>query len=124
MVGVGQGTGENEPRFEFEPAAPSPIPQHGKALGNATMFDEMPNPRITRRRKSLRDALVALTGVAGGVTAAMQKGHLDWETLGWGLLLILGVYGYWSGRHEDPWNPPLKESAAAPVNELKIEGKN
>jgi hypothetical protein len=43
------------------------------------MFDEMPNRRITRRRESLKDALVAAISLAFGATEAVRKGRLDWE---------------------------------------------
>jgi len=73
------------------------------------MFDEMPNRRITRRRESLKDALVAAISVAFGATEAFRKGRLDWETLGWATVFTLSVIGYWKGRHDDPWNPPDKD---------------
>jgi hypothetical protein len=70
------------------------------------VFEQFPNQRITERRRSLRDAAIALISVVAGVGEALKKGHLDWVTLGWGLVFLLSVRGYWVGRHEDPWNPP------------------
>ncbi len=71
------------------------------------MFEQFPNRRITERRRSLRDAAIALISVVAGVGEALKKGHLDWVTLGLGAgFSSLSVRGYWVGRHEDPWNPP------------------
>jgi len=73
------------------------------------MFDEMPNRRITQRRRELRDALIAAISLFAGGTEAFRKGRLDWETVGWAVVFVLSVLGYWKGRHEDPWNPPNQD---------------
>ena len=70
------------------------------------MFDQVPNRRITERRSELKDALVAAICLGAGVTEAVRKGHVDWETLTWAVVFILSVVGYSKKRHEDPWNPP------------------
>jgi hypothetical protein len=75
------------------------------------LFDEMPNRRITQRRQSLKDALIAAISVVAGGSEALRKGRLDWETLGWAVVFILSVVGYWKGRHEDPRNPPLRHAS-------------
>jgi hypothetical protein len=88
------------------------------------MFEEMPNRRITERRKSLKDALIAAISLFVGTAQALRKGRLDWETLGWAAVFILSILGYWKGKHEDPWNPPIERSEPPPANELKLQGKN
>jgi hypothetical protein len=70
------------------------------------VFDQIPNQRITQRRESLKDAVIAVISFGLGVTQALRNGRLDWGTLGWGVVFVLSAHGYWKGRHEDPWNPP------------------
>ena len=70
------------------------------------MFDQIPNRRITNRRQSFKDAVVAAISLVLGGTEAFRKAKIDWETLGWAVIFILSVWGYWRGRHEDPWHPP------------------
>jgi hypothetical protein len=74
------------------------------------MFDEVPSRRITQRRTALRDALVAAIGVVGGAVEFLRKGKVDWETIGWTLVFLAGVYTYWKKRHKDPWWPPLEDA--------------
>jgi len=88
------------------------------------MFEETPNRRITERRKSLRDALIAAISLFVGTAQVFRKGRLDWETLGWTAVFVLSILGYWKERHQDPWNPPVDGSEPPPINELKMEGKN
>jgi hypothetical protein len=78
------------------------------------MFDEVPSARITERRDALREALIAAAGVVGGTLEAFRKGRVDWETLGWILIFITGVYAYWKKRHDDPWTPPLHDPPKGP----------
>jgi hypothetical protein len=73
------------------------------------MFDEVPSQRITERRDALKEALLALLGIAGGAVEAFRKGRLDWETVGWILVFLVAVRAYWKKRHRDPWTPPLDE---------------
>lgn len=80
------------------------------------MFDQIPNRRITERRASFKDALVAIVCVAAGATEAFRKGGLDWETVVWTVIFILSVHSYWSRRHDEPWNPPLKDTPQSPAS--------
>jgi hypothetical protein len=70
------------------------------------MFDEVPNRRITQRRQSLKDALVATICLVAGGGEAIHSGRIGWNTLFWAIVFILSVSNYWRGRHEDPWDPP------------------
>ena len=70
------------------------------------MFDQVPNRRITQRRQDLKDAMVAAVSLVAGTSEAFRQGRLGWNTLFWAIIFILGVWGYWRGRHEDPWDPP------------------
>ena len=73
------------------------------------MFEEVPNRRITQRRRSLKDALVAGVSLFAGAAEAVHKGRIDWTTVLWAIVFILSIFGYWNGRHEDPWNPPEED---------------
>ncbi len=70
------------------------------------MFDQVPNRRVPERRSELKDALVAVICLGAGATEAIRRGHVDWETLGWAVVFVLSIMGYWRRRHYDPWNPP------------------
>lgn len=70
------------------------------------MFDQVPNRRITARRQSFKDALIAVISLMVGVGEVLRKGRVDWEMLGWAVVFILSAHSYWKGRHADPWNPP------------------
>jgi len=73
------------------------------------MFEEVPSRRITERRKGLKEALWAALGIGAGTVEALRKGNADWETLGWVLVFVVGVWTYWKKRHEDPWSPPIED---------------
>ena len=74
------------------------------------MFEEIPNRRITERRDSLREAMFGLLGVVGGIQTFLRKGHLDWETLWWAFVFVIGISVYLQKRHEDPWDPPVNDN--------------
>ncbi len=68
--------------------------------------------------------VIAGISLSAGSARAFSRGRWDWETLGWAAVFILSIFGYWKGRHEDPWNPPGRESEPQPVSEFKMESKN
>jgi hypothetical protein len=74
------------------------------------MFDEVPNRRVTERRSNLKESVLAFLGIVGGVSEAIRKGGPDWETLGWAIVFVVGIYNYWRKRHEDPFTPPIEPS--------------
>jgi hypothetical protein len=78
------------------------------------MFEEIPSRRITERREALKEALLAGLGIAGGLTEVARKGRIDFETLGWLVVFLFGVYSYWRKRHEDPWTPPAEDTSLDP----------
>ena len=88
------------------------------------MFDEMPSRRITERRKELLWAVFAAASLFGGYKDFEAHHRFDWSLILWAIVFLVSLGTYWKKRHPDPWSPPVEEDEQAPVNDLKIEGKN